>query len=637
MGKNNSHRSIERLFPDDTLVRQHMGEPSMSRRARKSTRRIGRRLRRKDLVSKAWRDLRDERRSLLGLGALAVVAAQAESAALILIALTADSVASGEDAMDIVMGPIEMSLSILGAGFLTVAAIGFAALLVLMFGTREARTSARLERETRSRVVSSFASASWEYQSTQKSSRVQGRLLRLMDARSTTFLGLVGWIRALATIVVFVTVAAILSPVAAIVIVLFGALLSLAIFPVRRRVAIFGSRAAGEEVGMASDLAEALDHGADVHVFGVWPQFATRFNEKSESLADVMTRLRITKRLMPVIYQYGALALILVVLLAADAFGASGEFGEFAASALLLLRSVQYGQQLQLRLQGIAESVPRIELLDQELKVPPPPFVPGTKELTDIQQVELRSVSYSYPGGEAPALEGVSLRLSPGSIVGIAGPSGSGKSTLAQILLRIRVPAEGQYLVNEHSAYDFSAESWNHVVSHVPQHPHLLHGTLFENVSFLDPSITIEQARSALVTIGLEALVESLPHGLDTEVGPTGRSLSGGQVQRIGIARALVRQPSLIVLDEPTSALDVDAEKIVGDALGTLRGHPNVLVVVIAHRPSTLALCDEIMVLERGRLVASGDAEHVAAMSGFLARTRDATMPGSGEGSGQSR
>ena len=589
------------------------------------------RLARKDLVSQAWRDLKDERRSLLGLGVLAVIAAQAESAALILIALTADSVASGEDVISVAVGAMEMELSILGAGAMTLAAIGFAALLVLGFGTREARTSARLERETRGRVVSSFASASWEYQSTQKSSRVQGRLLRLMDARSAAFLGLVGWIRALATIVVFVTVAAVLSPVAAIVIVLFGAVLSLAIFPVRRRVTLLGSRAAGEEVGMASDLAEALDHGADVHVFGMWPQFVSRFNEKSESLAEVMTRLRITKRLMPVIYQYGALALILVVLLAANASGASGEFGQFAASALLLLRSVQYGQQLQLRLQSLAESVPRIELLNQEITVPPPPFVPGTKELTHINHVELRRVSYAYPGGDTSALEDVSLRFSPGSIVGVAGPSGSGKSTLAQVLLRIRMPTAGEYLVNGQSAYSCSGESWHHVVSHVPQHPHLLHGTLFENVSFLDSAISAEQARDALVMIGLEGLIESLPYGLDTEVGPTGRSLSGGQVQRIGIARALVRQPGLIVLDEPTSALDVDAEKIVGDALDTLRGHPNVLVVVIAHRPSTLALCDEIVVLEKGRLVASGDANHVALTSGFLARTREAATPGGKE------
>lgn len=585
------------------------------------------RRRRKDLVSRAWTELKDQRRSLVGLGALAFLAAQAESAALVLIALTADSVASGDGTIGVTTGPLDLELSILAAGSLTLGAIGFAAVAVLALGIKESKTASRLERESRNRIVTTFASASWEYQSTQKSSRIQGRLLRLMDARSSAFLGLVGWLRSSTTILVFVTVAAILSPVAAVVIVLFGAVLSLAIYPVRRRVARLESRAATEEIGMTADLAEAVDHGADVHVFGVWHEFVARFEDKSAILEEMVTRLRTTKRLMPVIYQYGALALILVVLILADSAGASGEFGEFAASALLLLRSVQYGQQLQLRLQNLAESVPRIELLNKEIDVPPLPFVAGTSVLTDIEEVELRGIAYGYPDSDMPALDDVSVRLRPGSIVGIAGPSGSGKSTLAQVLLRIRMPSSGQYLVNGITAYDYSEDSWKHVASHVPQHPRLLHGTLLENVRFLDPAISESQALEALEMIGLRELVDSLPRGLHTEVGPTTRSLSGGQVQRLGIARALVREPRLIVLDEPTSALDVDSERIVGDALDTLRGRPNVLVLVIAHRASTLALCDEIVVLDEGHLVASGKTDEVAITSGFLARTRDSAAP----------
>jgi ATP-binding cassette, subfamily B, bacterial len=238
----------------------------------------------------------------------------------------------------------------------------------------------------------------------------------------------------------------------------------------------------------------------------------------------------------------------------------------------------------------------------------------------------LRDVSYVYPGGAKPALHGISLDLRPGSIVGVAGPSGSGKSTLAQILLRLRWPTAGQYLINGSPAEQFSSPSWNRLVCHVPQQPRLLHGTLADNVSFFDESISRDKITTTLEAVGLRELMESLPEGLDSDVGPTSRNLSGGQVQRIGIARALVRDPRLVVLDEPTSALDVNAERLVGDALDALRGRPDVVVVVIAHRPSTLALCEEMIVLHDGGVAAAGPSHDVAKRNEFLATTWEAEL-----------
>jgi ATP-binding cassette subfamily B protein/ATP-binding cassette subfamily C protein/ATP-binding cassette subfamily C protein LapB len=140
-------------------------------------------------------------------------------------------------------------------------------------------------------------------------------------------------------------------------------------------------------------------------------------------------------------------------------------------------------------------------------------------------------------------------------------------------------------------------------------------------VSFFDESISRDRIARTLSAVGLGELMESMPGGLDLDVGPTTRNLSGGQVQRIGIARALVRDPRLVVLDEPTSALDVNAERLVGDALAALRGRSDVLVVVIAHRPSTLALCDEMVVLQDGHVTAAGRSQDVALQSEFLAAT----------------
>jgi ATP-binding cassette, subfamily B, bacterial len=578
------------------------------------------RRRQRDLISTSVRQLTGERRSILGLGVLAVLAAQAESIGLVLIALIADTVSRGQTSVSVSRGPFDADFPVLTAGSVTMAAIVVAAILVFTHGRLVARVSARLEREDRDAIVASYAEADWEYQSTQKSARAQGRI-RLMDARSKTFAGLLGWIRSGASIAVFVVVAALMSPLAAVIIVAFGVALSLAVLPIRLRTRRLSRRTAEVEVGLAEDFGEAIDQHADVHVFGAWPAFRNRFSKRSLALQDLRERTGKLKSLLPVVYQNGALALILLVLMAASLTSAVGEIGPFLASALLLLRSVQYGQALQRALQNIAASVPRLEVLQLELDVPAPRVTPGVRVLDEIERVELDSIDYTYPGSELPALQNVSLVLHPGVIVGLAGPSGSGKSTLAQILLRLRWPTAGRYLVNGLEASEYSTDSWSRRVNHLPQEPHLLHGTLRENVAFLDESISKDQVEEALRAVGLQQLVETLPDGLDTQLGPSGRNLSGGQVQRLGIARSLVREPRLVVLDEPTSALDVNAERVVADALTSLRGRTDMVVVVIAHRPSTLALCDEIIVLQDGQVTGIGRSQELALESDFLAAT----------------
>jgi ATP-binding cassette, subfamily B, bacterial len=575
---------------------------------------------RQDLVSKAWRYLASERRALFGLVLLAVVAAQAESVALVFIALIADAVARGSASVQIDVGPISAEMAVLATGLGALATVGVAAVLVYTYGRLAARAWARLERGDRDRIVLSYAKSDWEYQSTQKSSRLQGRL-RLMNARANTFSGLVGWSRAVATILVFVTVAAVMSPVAAAVIVGCGVVLSLAVLPIRLRTIRIARRTADVEVTLTDDFGDAVDQGPDVHVFGAWPAFIDRFMARSSLLEQLRDRAGAVKALLPVVYQYGALLIIVAIMIVASLGETSGELGRFAASALLLLRSVQYGQMLQVSLQQIASSVPAVELLQRETDAPPPRVMPGDRTLDSLERVELRGLGYQYPGSDQPALSDVSLVFRPGVIVGLAGPSGSGKSTLAQVLLRLRWPTSGEYLVNGRDAKEFSADSWSRLASHLPQEPHLLHGSLTENVTFFDPSISVDDVVRSLETVGLKPLIETLPSGMDTPLGPTGRSLSGGQVQRLAIARAFVRSPRLVVLDEPTSALDVNAERMVGEALGALRARPDVLVVVIAHRPSTLALCDEIVVLHGGRVAAAGRSEDLAEQNEFLAAT----------------
>lgn len=575
---------------------------------------------RRDLISTAWRQLAGERRAVLGLGVLALAAAQVESAALVLIAMVADAVARGAASLQGELGPLAVEQPVTTVALLTFVGIVGAALLVFTHGRLAARVNARLEREDRDRIVRSYAGADWEYQSGETSSRAQGRI-RLMRYRAKAFSGLVNWFRGAASIAVFVAVAAAISPLTALIIVSFGIVLSFAVLPIRLKSRRLARQTAEAEVELTEEFGEAIEQGPDINVFGAWPTVIGRFDVRSSLLQALRERTGKLQSMLPVVYQFGALALILLILLAAAMSGADGEVGRFAASALLLLRSVQYGQALQQSLYQIASAVPAVEVLQRELHVPPPRRVPGERSLENVERIELRDVGYQYPGAEQPALSGVSLELRPGVIVGLAGPSGSGKSTLAQILLRLRWPTAGRYLVNGRDAEEYSAESWTRLVSHLPQQPHLLHGSLADNVTFYDDSISRHRVEASLQAVGLNELIEALPEGLDAELGPTARDLSGGQVQRLGIARSLVRVPRLVVFDEPTSALDVNAERIVGEALAALREQPQVTVVVIAHRASTLALCDEIVVLHGGRISAVGRSEELAGKSDFLAAT----------------
>jgi ATP-binding cassette, subfamily B, bacterial len=245
----------------------------------------------------------------------------------------------------------------------------------------------------------------------------------------------------------------------------------------------------------------------------------------------------------------------------------------------------------------------------------------GHIPLEAVQRLDLEDVGFSYDG-ELQALDGVSGTLHIGEVVGIVGPSGSGKSTLSQLLLRLRQPTRGRIVVDGVSASEFTLASWYRCVSLVPQDPLLFHASVADNIAFLDKSIKREDIVVAAQEAGIHEVIESLDQGYDTLIGPAFRDLSGGQIQRIGIARALVRKPKILVLDEPTSALDVHSEGVIQSSLEALRGR--VLVVVIAHRLSTLSICDRIMVLRQGRVETMGTLEDVSVRSDFFRRAIDA-------------
>jgi ABC-type multidrug transport system fused ATPase/permease subunit len=216
----------------------------------------------------------------------------------------------------------------------------------------------------------------------------------------------------------------------------------------------------------------------------------------------------------------------------------------------------------------------------------------------------------------------VSAQFHVGEIIGIVGPSGGGKSTLSQLLLRLREPTSGAIRIDGESARDFKLSSWYRNVSLVAQDPRLFHATVAANIALLDRKVTRDQIIDAAKAAGIHDVIESLDNGYDTRVGPAFRDLSGGQIQRIGIARALARGARILVLDEPTSALDVHSEAVIQTTLEQLKGRA--LVIIIAHRLSTISICDRIMVLRNGSVETLGTLAEAAEQSDFFSRALEA-------------
>jgi ATP-binding cassette subfamily C protein len=216
-------------------------------------------------------------------------------------------------------------------------------------------------------------------------------------------------------------------------------------------------------------------------------------------------------------------------------------------------------------------------------------------------------VRFAYPlvgGGAREVLHGVSFEVLERRTTALVGPSGAGKSTLADLAVGLLTPSAGQVTVGGATLVGDRLRSWRSVVGLVPQDPFLFHDTIRSNLCWAQPSATDDDIWAALTLAAARNFVADLPQSLETVVGDRGARLSGGERQRLALARALLRQPELLILDEATSSLDTEHELAIREALGSLHGRLTILV--IAHRLSTVSHADEIVVVDQGRVVELG-------------------------------
>jgi len=243
--------------------------------------------------------------------------------------------------------------------------------------------------------------------------------------------------------------------------------------------------------------------------------------------------------------------------------------------------------------------------------------------------VRFEEVSFTYPGGERPAIDRLSLEIRPGETLALVGRSGAGKTTLVDLIARFVDPTEGRVSVGGHDLREVSLDSWPAMYALVGQVPFLFHASVAENIRYGRPGASQAEIEAAARAGNIHDFVLSLPKGYDTPVGDAGSRLSGGQRQRITIARAILKGAPLLLLDEATSALDSESEAEVQRALERLKEGRT--VVVIAHRLSTIRNADRIAVLDEGRLVELGSHAELIARGGAYARLHAVQFPAGSE------
>jgi ABC-type multidrug transport system fused ATPase/permease subunit len=242
----------------------------------------------------------------------------------------------------------------------------------------------------------------------------------------------------------------------------------------------------------------------------------------------------------------------------------------------------------------------------------------GTRVYAGMKKgIVLRDVSFSYPDNEL-ILKDINVEIKKGSMVAIVGRSGSGKSTLIDIVMGFNEPQHGRITIDDFPLYDFDIDSYRKCIGYVPQDSVLFNMSIYDNLRWANETATDDEIRDACAIANASDFIEKFPDGYNTLTGDRGVRLSGGQIQRIALARAILRNPDTLILDEATSSLDTESERLIQQAIENVS--KKMTVIVIAHRLSTIVNADYIYVMDDGRIVEEGSYEELVMGKGSFNR-----------------
>jgi ATP-binding cassette subfamily B protein len=410
-------------------------------------------------------------------------------------------------------------------------------------------------------------------------------------------------------------------------------LISLVVMPpaiyLTRRVARMRRAITTEQQRELANLNVTIEEGLSINAaqlaktMGTGPSLVQRFTASSARLIDLELRSQLAGRWRMASLTVIFAAIPAIIYLAA---GLPVTAGTLSIGTLIAFTTLQGGLFRPLTgllntsvsvISSLALFARIFEYLDLPVEVDDPVHPVGIDPAQVIGHVRFENVSFAYPGADRPAVTGVDLDVPAGSTLALVGETGSGKTTLASLIARFYDPASGSIRIDGIDIRDLRLADLAAVVGVVSQETYLLHTTVRENLRYARPAATDAQIEDAARAAQIHDLIAGLPDGYDTMVGSRGHRFSGGEKQRIAIARTLLRDPRVLVLDEATSALDTETERAVQKAFDTLAAGRT--TITIAHRLSTVRDADQIAVLDHGHIIEAGTHTSLLAGNGRYA------------------
>jgi ATP-binding cassette subfamily B protein len=499
------------------------------------------------------------------------------------------------------------------------AIISCVVLLVIYSGTgiaasvNASRTFAKSVAAVRAKMINAFFRSSWRIQSQERLGHIQQLLSLNCERAAEITLSMAYGLQSLLTLTALLLVAFLVSPLAAAFVLGFGLLLSFALHPFNNWGRRASARWSEKSSSMATLVTEYIRLAREFRLFGVEKEATAGLLDSNEVAARTQRQVALLGQLVTVIYQMLALTFIICAF-AVIAGHKTHDLGAIAAVLLLILRSLSYAAGTQGSIQGVRSNGGFLDTAAQELdRYSQNAYEVESGELPTSFDVRVRGLSFAYDG-RGSVLEEVTFHVPDGQILGIVGRSGGGKTTLSQIVLGMLEPDSGVVLVGGVPASRIAKGGGSSPVALVAQDLVLLEGSIAFNITLfrnLDP----EKIEAASRAAHLHEDVMMMPDLYETKVGEGGAALSGGQLQRLAIARALAGAPRLLVMDEPTSAVDIRSESLIRQTLTELRGA--VTSIIVSHRLALVEDCDLLLVLKNGRKADFGPREEVSARAAF--------------------
>ncbi|SNC64111.1 ATP-binding cassette, subfamily B [Kytococcus aerolatus] len=509
-------------------------------------------------------------------------------------------------------------------GMVGVAAVS--AILGVLQTWMASRVGQEVMHDLRTRLFTHLQGQSLGFFTRTRAGEVQSRLINDVG-------GMQGVVTTTATSIASNLTTAVATAVAMVAISWRLSLISLVVLPpavwVTRKVALLRKEITAQQQAALADLHVHIEEGLSVSgirlakTLGTTRRDAERFEQVSHGLIDLEMRAQLAGRWRMATMQVVFAAVPAAIYLAA---GLPATSGGMTIGTLIAFTTLQAGifRPIMGLLNVGAQWVSSLalfsrvfEYLDLEPDVLPPSHPVPLDPATVRGEVRLGGVTYRYPGSDRDALSGVDLAVPAGSSLALVGHTGSGKSTLTALVARLHDPTAGRVTVDGVDVRDLDPEVLAAIVGVVSQETYLVHATLRQNLLVAKPDATDAELWAALGRAQVADLVGSLPDGLDTLVGSRGHRFSGGEQQRIAIARTILRDPPVLVLDEATSALDNETERALQAALEDLSRDRT--TITIAHRLSTIEQVDQIAVLDAGRVVERGSRAELLARGGAFA------------------